>query len=456
LRPRKALSEAERNSLVKASKSPTVNKSACSERDLSIYEPIKELEGLTPVFENESKGPGRYTVIQYRDWSEEYRVRTRVETSMLRPPVNDGPRESVKLSTGVTESCYYMAKSRGGYKTSVTGTFREDVRERISSRQTTVQKEVSRTMDALQKMYQRGWTTSTGVNIEGSEKPLSYCWVVEIPLNEDGNENPHVHMMMDWRVPKSLFKEWSSRIESIWGNGYFKLEKIKDPLCAGTYMAKAANYISKSNKQDDQGTVRGNRYGISKDARAPGWFTVSEVELGIMGRLISEVNDRCKEKYENIYLERNQLRESLKKCPKDKKGVRNIIRKKLQAVRHKINQIPIVASTYQLIFRESGAFHYFMGWAIGAGWDAVKRPHSMWLEKFDQKLAHRKRNRIVKRMRWTDHEWTAAKQHYQAYENYSRKDESWIEDYNQYGVASASLVNIPDCPQPHFSSEYCQ
>lgn len=439
---KKALSEAERISLVKASKSPTRAKPATCERDLSIYEPIVELESLKPVFEANSIGPGRYTVIQYREWSDEYRILTRVETSLTAPPLNDGPRYSDMLTTRgarkITESCYYMATCHGGYKTFVTGTFSQSVREKIAAGRTTIQREVSRTMDSLQKMYQRGWITTDGRRVAGSDKPLAYCWVVEIPKNENGEENPHVHMMVDWRVDQKLFGEWAARIESIWGNGYFHLEKIRDPLCAGAYMAKAAGYMTKGAKQDDQGTVRGNRYGISNPARAPGWYTTTESELGIMGRLITDMNERCQAKYGNLYSSRSQLKKSLENCPKKHKAARRAIGKKLQDVREKINRIPIIASKYQLIFKGSLALYSFLGWAVGAGWSATKRPTSRWLEMFDRKLARIRENRIIRSMRWTDSEWSNAVNDYQQYECFNQLIENWTDCYNHYASASAS------------------
>jgi hypothetical protein len=43
---------------------------------------------------------------------------------------------------------------------------------------------------------------------------------------------------------------------------------LKKPSAAAHYMAKAANYLTKGS-QTYQGAVRGNRFGITKDARPP-------------------------------------------------------------------------------------------------------------------------------------------------------------------------------------------
>lgn len=423
---KKALSEAERYRLVKASKSPTALEPPVRAEDDQVFEPIRELDGLVPVFEANTKGPGRYTVIQYREWSKEYRLFTRVETLGQQPPLNDGPRYSEILSDRavrkITESCYYMAKDSGGFKTFVTGTFTSEVRARIVSGETTIQREVSRTMDGLQKMYQRGWTQGGGERVEGHKDSLAYCWVVEVPKNEQGEDNPHVHIMMNWKVPYELFEEWSGRIEGIWGNGYFHLEKIKDPLCAGSYMAKAAGYMCKAAGQDDQGRVKGNRYGISKNARAPGWYTVTEAELGIMGQLISEIHQRMLDKHGQLFRQRKSLKKALECIPKGKSEDRARIGKKLEQTRREIASLPIHTGKYHLIFRTSDALHRFLGWAVGAGWKATGRPISRYFVEFKKRLHARIMARELNGLSLTDLEWQSA---IDSYSQYAQFDSSY-------------------------------
>ena len=184
---KKALSEAERYSLVKRSKSRTLAKPVASS-------PIRTIDDLKLASDPETISPGMFTVMQYREWSDEYRIRTRVETSLTKPPLADGARYSDMLTTRgarkITESCYYMAKCHGGYKTFVTGTFTQEIREKIQQSRATIQREVSRTMNTMQKMFQRGWTDSAGQRVKGHDEQLAYCWVVEIPLNANGEENP--------------------------------------------------------------------------------------------------------------------------------------------------------------------------------------------------------------------------------------------------------------------------
>lgn len=328
-------SEAQWLRLVKAPKSPTPEnevKRTCSERDAL----------------------GLKTVIEYRDWADAWRIRTEVECiSGMRPPEQEGLRESTMLSargaTKIAEACEFMHLQNDGFKTFVTGTFTKEVREKIASGETSIQKEVTRTMDALQKMYRRGWTKKAGERVSGHTDGLPYLWVVEIPENDDGEKNPHIHMLLGWSVKYADFKEWADRIERIWGNGYFHLEKIKDTACAGAYMAKAAGYLSKAADQSDQGTVQGNRYGISKTARAPAWVQINHSQLHAMGQLIYDVYDHLTVKYGNEYKERRALNDTLESVPKEEKKTRAKIGERLAKVRNKIKSIPIRCNKYQLV-----------------------------------------------------------------------------------------------------------
>ncbi|MBN4053649.1 hypothetical protein JYT97_02070 [Haliea sp. AH-315-K21] len=205
-------------------------------------------------------------------------------------------------------------------------------------------------------------------------------------MNENGEDNPHVHMMLGWGVPLEQFADWSKRIEGIWGNGYFHMEKIRDPLCAGAYMAKAAGYMTKAANQDDQGKVTGNRYGISTIARAPDWCVVTEAELGSMGKIINEVHEACIKKQQPLLDERAYLKRSLSNCPKNDYKKRKLIGKRLQTVREKIAAEPIITSKYQLIFKNSEELLRFMARSLAKGWDMYFRPTSLWYLKVIQKI----------------------------------------------------------------------
>jgi len=449
-----ALSAARRNSLVKGSKSPTRDIQAAavahnlfdnrSSRDNGELAPLafsvdgpfsylsdkgrREQQQIeTDAFEvaRSVDGAGSSTVIEYREWCEEYRIRTRVNGQMnIAPPVNSGARESVMLSSGgarkIAESCEYMARKKGGFKTFVTGTFDDEARARIRAGETSVQKEVTRTVDAMVKMYQRGWEYEEAgekIKVAGYSKGLvkdkfRYCWVVEIPKNEAGEDNPHIHLLMDWRVDYKHFRAWSARIEKLWSNGYWNLQHIKDAGAAGAYMAKAAGYITKGAGQNDQGRVVGNRYAISADARAPAWLTINVMELGIMGRLIRETYDHIQHKHKQAFYQRKVLNEKrddivrranvAKKASPDNKQpeaarvLRKRIGAKLMAVRKKINAMPIRASKYQLVIKDHYVFNQFIQRAERVGWGAAAPPSTAWI--YQQKR---------RREAWTDSELSA-------------------------------------------------
>lgn len=129
------------------------------------------------------------------------------------------------------------------------------------------------------KAGQRHWFTREGLRydveyagnwsaIRHNPKAFSYVWVIEMPKNDDAERNPHVHLMMNWAVKKSQFRRWARWIESTWGKGFVKLQKLRNPSSAAAYMAKAASYLVKGT-DGSQGEVRGNRYSVSKNARPP-------------------------------------------------------------------------------------------------------------------------------------------------------------------------------------------
>jgi len=253
-------------------------------------------------------------------------------------------------------------------------------------------------MDSMKKMFQRGWQYMGKrgvVLVPSAGKDFHYCWVVEVPKNEQGEDNPHIHMLMNWSVEFKDFKAWASRIEGLWSHGYFHLEHINDPEAAGAYMAKAAGYMTKAEGADDQGKVSGNRYAISTAARAPDWVTISVQEMGIMGRLIRETYDHIQHKYSSDYWKRKKLNEKrdqvIKRAravqaadpdnryPEKAKALRVKIGESLQKVRAKINAIPIRASKYQLIIKDKYTFFKFLQKAEAVGWGSDAPPSTKWI-----------------------------------------------------------------------------
>jgi len=371
--------EAKAHRLVKAPKCPTVEnelETAFKKHKFNFHAeklvhcafPIPEEKEREPVRMKTPHGTaGTMAIVEYREWAEEWRIRTQAEcTSGQLPPSNEGERESINLSMRaakkIAESCEYMYLQKGGFKTFVTGTFSPEKREAIERGETTIQKEVSRTMEALQKMYQRGWKTKAGDRVQGHDEGLPYLWVVEVPKNENGEDNPHVHFLLGWRVEYAHFAEWAERIERLWGNGYFHLEKIKDSACAGAYMAKAAGYLTKAAGMDNQGVVQGNRYGISESARAPDWVTLTKSQLHTMGQLIFDIYDHLSVKYGEKYRKRKALNKALSDTPKENKPARKRIGEKLAEVRSELKKIPLRCNRYQLIVRGSGNASFLFGW----------------------------------------------------------------------------------------------
>jgi hypothetical protein len=298
-----------------------------------------------------------------------------------------------------------------------------------------VQKEASRFFEAANKMYQRGWQYQNDqgktVKLAGSRKcvakkrpalkddqfdavatpikfepePLAYLWVAENPDRIDKEtgevlgENPHIHLMMKWRVDHRHFKAWAARIEKLWGHGFARLEKIKDPQKAGSYVAKAAGYLSKAQGKTDQGNIRGNRYGISARARAPGWIECERHQVGLMGWLLAEAHEKWNAKHGPKIARRDYLKKKLTgdisvragkvvqilaAQPHERKAIGNALEK----VRREIEILPRV-SKYGAVFKSQEQLNRFMIWAHRQGWS--ERPQeSLWLKQWRQNQLFRR------------------------------------------------------------------
>lgn len=311
-----------------------------------------------------------------------------------------------------------------------------------------VQREASRFFEAAGKMYQRGWQhkrpvkagqvtrdKTTGAEytpirwetvkvpgsralycVEGEQvdgrtgarftrlkwwrEPLHYLWVAENPHLEDdeGNPvadewgelqtNPHLHVLIKWRVPYRSFRAWAARIERLWGHGMAHLEKIKDPQKAGSYVAKAAGYLTKAQGKSDQGEIRGNRYGISKRARAPGWIECERYQVGMMGWLLAEAHEAWNEKHGEKIQKRDRLKRELDAA---KDGARRQkIGALLEQVRGEIEPLPRV-SKYAALFKSEEQKTRFFDWAARRGWTPEPQ-HSLWLAEW-RRQQWRRRNR---------------------------------------------------------------
>ncbi len=224
-------------------------------------------------------------------------------------------------------------------------------------------------------------------------EPLAYLWVAENPNRTDENgdplpicdehgeydetaTNPHIHLMMKWRVDYRHFPYWARRLEKLWGHGFAHLEKIKDPGKAGSYVAKAAGYLTKGQHGDDwQGEIRGNRYAISSRARAPGWIECERHQIGLMGWLLAEAHEQWNKKHGEKIAEREKLKSQLEAA--NDPGQRQRIGKLLEGVRRKIEPLPRI-SKYAALFKSEEQKARFFDWASRKGWEA-KPQNSLWL-----------------------------------------------------------------------------
>ncbi|AWL11918.1 hypothetical protein HMF8227_01443 [Saliniradius amylolyticus] len=228
--------------------------------------------------------------------------------------------------------------------------------------ESTIGREVSRFFDLMQKRYQRGWTWTpskdereqaqgemfaapvkfgptwdvkhTDYGPERVPAPLDYIWVAEAPpkygkiTNAVGEtrevitgQNPHVHILMNWHVPKQYFKGWAEQMESAWGQGFAHLERIHSPKAATGYLLKALGYMTKGNHTLDkdtgelistQGWIRGNRYNISRSARAPGWEVLAEFEAERASQVLYEMGIEKQNEQHRIKQELEQARDNIK------------------------------------------------------------------------------------------------------------------------------------------------
>ncbi|PSW57935.1 hypothetical protein C0W54_21600 [Photobacterium kishitanii] len=283
--------------------------------------------------------------------------------------------------------------------------------------QTTIGKEVSRFLDSAKKIYHRGWKANHTVEVDldsgapyckledkqvaGHTKTsefgptqdpadFHYIWVAECPANENGEPNPHVHVLLNWQVPKPLFSAWAKRIEKIWGNGMANLQRIKQPKAAGTYLIKAVGYAAKGDNAD-QGLIKGNRYNIAQCSRAPAWECVASFEASNMAAIIKECGYKLeqwrKPLNRSIRRTEKQLAQTIKaksiaqqaKKPDDvvHKLTGRIVRleKQIRATREKIKNRGVFVSTKNIFcisFDDKSAEDKawdFLLWAAGArGW----------------------------------------------------------------------------------------
>lgn len=253
---------------------------------------------------------------------------TEADSKSKKPKPQYGDRYTDKLTDNakrqIDHACRYQAQLRRGFRTFLTLTFNQEARDQLQAFDEMPQGTKGREsigsyarkfFNALNNAWQRGkgfrshwlqdgkqrtggsyqakhgrvdaWNKSAkwcalkeemgeAFHIRGrKELPFNFIWVAENPATVKHTdfgpvkvENPHIHVLMNWHVKNKQFPAWARWIESVWGKGFANLQKLKKPAAAAAYMGKAANYISKGG-DGNQGRIRGNRFSVSKWARAP-------------------------------------------------------------------------------------------------------------------------------------------------------------------------------------------
>jgi len=209
------------------------------------------------------------------------------------PPDNSGTRITKCLSPRgaktIRGAVYLADRDHGGMGTFITATFNPEARERLASGETTMGAEMKRFIDAWRSRFRKKKKT-----------PPLFIWVAENP----NNSNPHVHILTNDKVAYRHFRMWARGLEKLWGNGHVHLEKIKYSKAAGRYLLKAIGYLAKGT-DGNQGEIKGQRYGVSRDIMPKDF--IDYVKVGIEGmiafkKLIAEKrNNKTKSLYVHEY-----------------------------------------------------------------------------------------------------------------------------------------------------------
>lgn len=185
---------------------------------------------------------GRWTITRASPWQE-----------APTPPIAEGPRRSTTLTRRgarrIADAGFVAADLGRPFTTFWRFSFGgAELRRGLGAAELSIGSEVRDFLRALRLYYKR----------EGLDE-LGYAWVAENNWSRRiaDTRNPHTHMLLPDRLPKA-------RIQEMWGRGFIKAEKLRVPQFAGVYMLKAAGYMGKAGSSD-QGPVRGNRYGVSRN-----------------------------------------------------------------------------------------------------------------------------------------------------------------------------------------------
>lgn len=428
---------------------------------------------------------GVFGVHQYRGWSGEHRLMHKVAAPYSLPPARSGDRSTKYLTARgarqLAASCEYVSIKNGGYTTFLTLTFDTPARQRLETIITsgmcteveytkkgvspkvtwlepgerftfsTVQKELSRFFDAIQKMYVRGWNYKDDlithyvpgsgympcdpVEYDGVEpanirrfssavmlkkvkfKPekLQYLWVAENPASSvdlatgECKKNPHVHVLMRWTVPYCFFRAWAARIESIWRQGFANLQRLKSKKkeSAAGYLMKALQYVAKATGASDQGEIKGNRYGISESARAPQWETLYTFAWASLGSLIERARMKQNRIRKPIEQERDELKQQLSQATDEKQ--KNAIQRAIERTREKLEKAKgrVYYGRNRVIMQGNEARDKVFQWFKNKGFEWFDKPLSMYTYFLEFRLKKEK-ERLEKMCKfWKESKWEA-------------------------------------------------
>jgi hypothetical protein len=418
-------------------------------------------EDFLPIGEIQSIGT--VSTIWRRPWADQYRITCRTHTPSSTPPAQAGERKTSAVTssarTKIFDACHFTAKQKKPFSTFLTLTLDKLARLRINGfevvaaysdvetqdtfeicdaengrflRASSVQNELSRFFDAMQKIYARGVKTFykrgqietnedghpyTAIKyekgkIEGGkfglhykrgklkqttwnndslswnqyteikyDKSLSYLWVAEAPENEHGEKNMHVHVMLAWRVGFSVFNQWAKRIEKLWGQGFAHLEKIKGDTTGQHAAAYVAGYLNKG----EQGEIIGNRYNISSAARAPLWEPVKNYAWHIMGQLIESQRFAQMAKTRPLIQKKSAIKAKIKTAADT---LKNSLYASLKKISRELRNVQGgLRFTRNVVIAEGmQAFENFLIFAREAGWQKECKPVSQYGAMLQKKL----------------------------------------------------------------------
>lgn len=175
------------------------------------------------------------------------------------PPRQTGPRETSWLSQRAARNIKGAARKASGtlsLHAFWTFTFSEDQRHEIASGTLVPGAEIRRFLGWLRKHVRQESATRPDLGAGA----LAYIWVAENP--ED--DNPHLHFLTSYTSRYRDFRAFAADVERVWGHGAVHMEWIREARASGHYLLKAVGYTAKGEAQG-QGTIRGNRYSISRN-----------------------------------------------------------------------------------------------------------------------------------------------------------------------------------------------